>query len=97
MHAQAEQAPNPNRRVTLGTRRDRFGLPVARVDWRPTASARTSAFLVCYRKATRWLRYSVMDGVAMSTALEIQKSIRRKSVTLVWVSKPIRNTERHGL
>ena len=35
LRAQAEQAPNPDSRVTLGTRRDRFGQPVARVDWRP--------------------------------------------------------------
>ena len=42
MRAQAEQARNPDSRVTLGTRRDRFGLPVARVDWRPTASDRAS-------------------------------------------------------
>ena len=28
--------------MTLGTRRDRFGLPVARVDWRPAASDRAS-------------------------------------------------------
>jgi choline dehydrogenase-like flavoprotein len=42
MRVQAEQAPNPDSRVTLGTRRDRFGLPVARVDWRPTASDRAS-------------------------------------------------------
>jgi choline dehydrogenase-like flavoprotein len=39
---QAEQAPNPDSRVTLGTRRDRFGLPVARVDWRPAAADRAS-------------------------------------------------------
>jgi choline dehydrogenase-like flavoprotein len=42
MRVQAEQAPNPNSRVTLGTRRDQFGLPVARVDWRPGASDRAS-------------------------------------------------------
>jgi choline dehydrogenase-like flavoprotein len=42
MRAQAEQAPNPDSRVTLGTRRDRFGLPVARLDWRPAASDRAS-------------------------------------------------------
>jgi choline dehydrogenase-like flavoprotein len=42
MRVQAEQAPNPDSRVTLGTRQDRFGLPVARVDWRPTASDRAS-------------------------------------------------------
>lgn len=40
--AQGEQAPNPDSRVTLGTRRDRFGLPVVRLDWRPTASDRAS-------------------------------------------------------
>jgi choline dehydrogenase-like flavoprotein len=32
----AEQAPNPSSRVTLGERRDRFGQPVARLDWRLT-------------------------------------------------------------
>jgi choline dehydrogenase-like flavoprotein len=42
LRAQAEQAPNPDSRVTLGARRDRFGLPVARVDWRPTSSDRAS-------------------------------------------------------
>ena len=42
LRAQAEQAPTPDSRVTLGTRRDRFGLPVARVDWRPTSSDRAS-------------------------------------------------------
>ena len=42
LRAQGEQAPNPDSRVTLGTRRDRFGLPVARVDWRPAASDRAS-------------------------------------------------------
>jgi choline dehydrogenase-like flavoprotein len=42
MRIQAEQAPNPDSRVTLGTRRDRFGLPVARVDWRFTAWDRAS-------------------------------------------------------
>ena len=42
MRVQAEQEPNPDSQVTLGTRRDRFGLPVAQVDWRPTASDRAS-------------------------------------------------------
>jgi choline dehydrogenase-like flavoprotein len=42
LRAQAEQAPNPDSRVTLGTRRDRFGLPMARLDWRPRPSDRAS-------------------------------------------------------
>ena len=42
MRVQAEQAPNPDSRVTLGTQRDRFGLRVARVDWRFTGSDRAS-------------------------------------------------------
>ena len=42
LRVQGEQAPNPDSRVTLGTRRDRFGLPVAQVDWRPAASDRAS-------------------------------------------------------
>ena len=42
LRAQGEQAPNPDSRVSLGTRRDRFGLPVARLDWRPADSDRVS-------------------------------------------------------
>jgi choline dehydrogenase-like flavoprotein len=42
LRAQGEQAPNPDSRVTLGSRRDRFGLPVARLDWRPGDSDRAS-------------------------------------------------------
>jgi choline dehydrogenase-like flavoprotein len=39
---QAEQAPNRESRVTLGTRRDPLGLPVAQVDWRMADSDRAS-------------------------------------------------------
>ena len=39
---QAEQAPNRDSRVTLGRRRDVHGLPVARLDWRPTEADRES-------------------------------------------------------
>jgi choline dehydrogenase-like flavoprotein len=42
MRVQGEQAPNPDSRVILGSRRDSFGLPVARIDWRPTDSDRAS-------------------------------------------------------
>ena len=42
LRAQGEQAPNPDSRVTLGTRRDRFGQPVARIDWHPASSDRAS-------------------------------------------------------
>ncbi|MCE0763101.1 GMC family oxidoreductase [Pseudonocardia kujensis] len=42
LRAQGEQAPNPASRVMLGTRRDRFGLSVARVHWHPAASDRAS-------------------------------------------------------
>ncbi|MGH8900727.1 MAG: FAD-dependent oxidoreductase [Egibacteraceae bacterium] len=42
LRAQAEQAPNPDSRVTLGTRRDPLGLPVARLDWRLVESDRDS-------------------------------------------------------
>lgn len=39
---QAEQAPNPESRVTLSARRDRFGLPLATLAWRPTDDDRRS-------------------------------------------------------
>ena len=38
----SEQAPNPDSRVTLGSRRDRFGQPVPRLDWRLTDLDRRS-------------------------------------------------------
>lgn len=34
LRAQGEQAPNPDSRVSLGSRRDDMGIPVARVTWR---------------------------------------------------------------
>ncbi|HZD01753.1 MAG TPA: GMC family oxidoreductase [Actinomycetes bacterium] len=42
LRVQAEQVPNPESRVTLGARRDRLGLPVARLDWRMAESDRAS-------------------------------------------------------
>jgi choline dehydrogenase-like flavoprotein len=36
LRAQGEQAPNPDSRVTLGSRTDDLGIPVARVTWRMT-------------------------------------------------------------
>jgi choline dehydrogenase-like flavoprotein len=38
----AEDAPNPDSRVTLGSRADSTGLPVARLDWRPSEAVRRS-------------------------------------------------------
>lgn len=50
VRAQAEQSPNRNSRVTLGTRRDDLGKPLARVTWQPRdddlRSIQTSARLV---------------------------------------------------
>ena len=50
LRVQAEQAPNPDSRITLGDRTDEFGLPVARVDWRvgedDVASIRSSQELL---------------------------------------------------
>jgi choline dehydrogenase-like flavoprotein len=50
LRVQAEQAPNPDSRITLGDRTDEFGLPVARVDWRASeddvASIRSSQELL---------------------------------------------------
>ena len=36
LHVHAEQAPNPDSRVTLSERRDRLGQPLPKVDWRLT-------------------------------------------------------------
>ncbi|NNL65468.1 MAG: GMC family oxidoreductase [Myxococcales bacterium] len=37
LESHAEQAPNPDSRVTLATEKDAFGLPRARLDWRLSA------------------------------------------------------------
>lgn len=42
LRAQAEQAPNPDSRVTLDRRRDPLGMPRARLAWRMTADDRAS-------------------------------------------------------
>src|SRR4051794_18184634 len=42
LRVQAEQAPNPESRVSLDNARDSFGLPRARVDWRITERDRWS-------------------------------------------------------
>jgi len=42
LRAQCEPPPNPDSRVRLGSRRDRFGQHVAQVDWRPGTAARAS-------------------------------------------------------
>lgn len=42
LRAQAEQAPNPDSRVTLDRRRDPLGLPRPRLAWRSTADDRAS-------------------------------------------------------
>jgi choline dehydrogenase-like flavoprotein len=42
LNAMSEQAPNPASRITLGSRRDKFGRPVARLDWRLTELDRRS-------------------------------------------------------
>ena len=38
----AEQAPDPDSRVTLSTKRDRLGMPLARLDWRISEADRHS-------------------------------------------------------
>ncbi len=47
LHVHAEQAPNPDSRVTLSDRRDRFGERLPKVDWRLTElDRRTAATMV---------------------------------------------------
>lgn len=36
-YLRSEQSPNPNSRVTLGSKRDPFDLPLAKLDWRMTS------------------------------------------------------------
>lgn len=43
LQTHAEQAPNPDSRVTLSERRDRFGVPLPKVDWRLSELDRRTA------------------------------------------------------
>ena len=52
LQAHAEQAPNPDSRVTLSERRDRLGVPLAKVDWRLTELDRRTAQAM----VERWAR-----------------------------------------
>jgi choline dehydrogenase-like flavoprotein len=67
VRVQAEQAPNPSSRVTLGSRRDDLGLPTAEVRWRfdeaDLASVRTSLEIVSAALQARGLG-SVMSTLA---------------------------------
>ena len=47
LHFDAEQAPNPESRVTLSEQRDAFGIPRLRVDWRPGELDVSSAARCC--------------------------------------------------
>ena len=44
IEAICEQAPNPESRISLSTRRDRFGIPVAVADWRVCDAERRTLF-----------------------------------------------------
>jgi choline dehydrogenase-like flavoprotein len=59
LRAQAEQAPNPESRVRLGSRRDDLGMPVPRVTWRSThddlASVKASAQVLNHTLRARGL------------------------------------------
>jgi choline dehydrogenase-like flavoprotein len=59
LRAQGEQAPNPESRVRLGSRRDDLGMPVPRVTWRSTdddlASVKASAQVLNHTLRARGL------------------------------------------
>jgi choline dehydrogenase-like flavoprotein len=69
LKAMAEQAPNPNSRVTLSPRRDRLGLRAARLDWRLTEQdlrsiVRTEELIdqQFRRSGIGWLRDKLAEG-----------------------------------
>ena len=51
-----EQAPNPDSRVTLSPRRDRFGVPLPKVDWRLTELDRRTVRTMTSRVASEFHR-----------------------------------------
>ena len=56
LQTHAEQAPNPDSRVTLSERRDRFGEPLPRVDWRLSELDRRTAEVMVESVAAEFRR-----------------------------------------
>jgi choline dehydrogenase-like flavoprotein len=74
VRVQGEQSPNRESRVTLGSRRDDLGIPVARVNWRITEDDHQSI-----EASTR-----VLDRVLRSRGLgSVEWTARPESTTLV--------------
>ncbi|GEO86861.1 MULTISPECIES: GMC oxidoreductase [Alphaproteobacteria] len=57
IEAICEQAPDPDSRISLGSRRDRFGVPLARADWRINGGERQTL-----------LRIAELSGAALASA-----------------------------
>jgi choline dehydrogenase-like flavoprotein len=57
----AEQAPNPDSRVTLSAQRDRFGQPLPKVDWRLTDLERRTAEVMVGAVADEFRRLDLGD------------------------------------
>ena len=58
---QAEQAPNPDSRVSLSQRRDEFGEPLPRVDWRLTKLDQSTAEVMLETAAQEFRRLGLGD------------------------------------
>jgi choline dehydrogenase-like flavoprotein len=56
LQTHAEQAPNPDSRVTLSRRRDRLGVPLPKVDWRLTSLDRRTAEVMVHTVAEEFRR-----------------------------------------
>jgi choline dehydrogenase-like flavoprotein len=61
MQIHAEQAPNPDSRVTLSERRDRLGEPLPKVDWRLTELDRRTAEVMVETVAHEFRRAGLGD------------------------------------
>ena len=61
LQTHAEQAPNPDSRVTLSERRDRFGEPLPKVDWRLTELDRRTAEVMVESVAAEFRRLGLGD------------------------------------
>ncbi|MDQ3571219.1 MAG: GMC family oxidoreductase, partial [Actinomycetota bacterium] len=61
LQTHAEQAPNPDSRVTLSRRRDRLGVPVPKVDWSLTSLDRRTAEVMVRTVAEDFRRLGLGD------------------------------------
>lgn len=79
MEAICEQVPNPESRVTLSPRKDRFGTPLARVDWRINEAERRTLLRIAELSRTAL----VSQGLPAPTLEDWARERRPEDIVII--------------